>query len=125
MGFQENIIVKALFKKIMHRRDIRLFRNNVGLAFQGEIVSDENRMIVIKNYRRIRFGLIDGSGDYIGWKSVIITQEMVGKKIAQFLSVETKKVKGVRKPNQINWCIVINKNGGIGLFIDDPEVIEL
>jgi hypothetical protein len=49
---------------------MRLWRNNIGLAFyQGKYV---------------QYGLAPGSGDLIGFRSVTITPEMVGQRVAVF-----------------------------------------
>jgi hypothetical protein len=96
------------------------------MAYQGDAeIYEKPRRVIIKKFRRIKFGLLKGSGDYIGWKTVTITPEMVGKKIAQFLSVEVKTDTGVRSHEQINWCENVRKQGGIAVFIDDLENIEI
>ena len=113
---------------------IRLFRNNVGQGFVGKAVEDVPKMpqiivallskfkinfanfVLLINYRRIRFGLIVGSGDLIGYEEVIVTQEMVGKPVAIFLSVETKQEKGTASEEQENWREQVNKAGGIAII---------
>jgi hypothetical protein len=123
---KESPLAKKILLKIGSMPGIRIFRNNVGLAYQGKTEFFENpRRVVIKNFRMIKFGLLVGSGDYIGWKTVTITPDMVGKKIAQFLSVEVKTETGVRSEEQKNWAEIVRFNGGIAVFIDDLENIEI
>lgn len=81
----------------------RLFRFPVGLYYT-------------KNGSRIKIGT-PGISDLIGWRSLKITQEMVGKTIAQFLAVEAKrpggKTKKSRAIDQLNFIVTVNRSGGI------------
>ena len=60
----------------------------------------------------VRFGLAKGSGDLIGIKQIVITQEMVGSTIGQFWSVEVKTKKGKPTQFQLDWQNMVNKLGG-------------
>lgn len=97
-----NIVQISLSKK-----GIRLFRNNVGLLYS-------------KDGTPVRVGLAKGSGDLIGWKPIVVTQDMVGKKIAVFLSVETKSRKGKVQDEQKDWLKIVNESGGIAV-ISSPD----
>jgi len=77
----------------------RLFRNSVGMAWSGtvtenQVIKDRNnqpiQVVEIAFARRVNYGLAVGSSDLIGWKPVVITPDMVGKTIAQFVCVECK-----------------------------------
>jgi hypothetical protein len=81
---------------------VKLFRNNVG-AYKDP------------QGRVIRYGLMTGSADLIGWKTVIVTPDMVGTRIAQFVSVEVKAPKGVVRPEQQVWADNVRKGGGIAV----------
>jgi len=98
-----------------------LFRNNVGLGYQGEIIHRGDWFIQIKNPRRVYYGLHKGSADIIGWESVDITPEMVGKKIAVFLAIEVKSEKGKPTKEQQNFIEQVNKSGGIGIITNNVE----
>lgn len=66
-----------------------------------------------KNLRQIKAGLLaDGASDLIGFKRVIITQEMVGQLIAQFYVREVKTPTGKVSPEQQNFVDFVNENGG-------------
>jgi len=82
------------------RAGARLFRNNVGLfrSWVGD--------------RKVRCGLCPGSADLIGWRSVKITADMVGKTIAQFVSCEVKKPKKNEEKPQENWRATVTIAGG-------------
>lgn len=86
------------------RPGVRLFRNNVGMVIAVDRKGKK---------RKVAYGLCPGSGDLIGWKEIIITPDMVGQKIARFLSVEVKGEKTVIKDNQITWRDVVHRAGGI------------
>jgi hypothetical protein len=111
----------------------RLFRNNVGEAWVGlaQVVERGKRVfleegdIVIRHKSRVVYGLCVGSGDHIGWKTITITPEMVGKKIAQFVSCEEKKKGGHtdkdRLEKQHNWRDAVNAAGGCAFITDNVE----
>ena len=95
------------------------FRNNVGA------LKDERGSL-------LRYGLANDtkalntvlkSADLIGWRSVLITQAMVGHRIAQFASVECKNPKwpGYNPANdheraQQRWIELILAAGGVAAF---------
>lgn len=83
----------------------KLFRNNVGMA----VYKNENG-----DTRTVKYGLCVGSSDTIGWETITITKEMVGKEVAVFLAIETKvKEKDKGKPAQRNFINAVISAGGI------------
>jgi hypothetical protein len=46
----------------------------------------------------VRFGLCKGSSDLIGLRSLEITPELVGLRLAQFVALEVKAAQGVPSP---------------------------
>lgn len=121
----ESKIKADIFKKLGGRPDVRLFRNNVGMAYMGTVSKKSVDCVTIKNYRVVKFGLFKGSGDLIGWKTTTITQDMVGKKIAQFLSVEVKRPHGRRRPDQALWAYIVGDMGGIAIFAESVDSAEI
>lgn len=94
------------------RRDVRLWRNNVGFYKDGD--------------RAIRYGLCTGSADFIGLHTLVISQAMVGKRIAVFLAVETKAPDGVVADHQETWLNEVSDAGAIaGVARDAGEADEL
>lgn len=85
-----------------------LFPNNVGLYFT-------------RAGTPIVCGLLEGSSDGIGYLPVVITPEMVGKKVAIFLGVEVKTGRDKLKPKQILFMDTVNANGGIALCARTEE----
>ena len=108
---EREISAKA-FKYFGGNENMRIFRNNIGVATIGNVLNIDGGMAIIENPRTVRFGLHVGSGDYIGWETVVITPEMVGAKIARFLSIEIKTDSGRLSPEQINWLDNVNGSGG-------------
>lgn len=102
----------------------RLFRNNVGKGWVGKSMHFTQRQtvevypgsVVIHQARPLNAGLCVGSGDYIGFKRVVITPEMVGQTIAQFVSMETK-FSSRPTEEQKNFCEMVKKAGGIAKIV--------
>jgi hypothetical protein len=108
------------------RFERRLFRNNVGAAWAGKWDRQPNGTIIIQHPRRVEFGLATGSGDIIGMRSLEITPEMVGTRVAQFVSIETKTPKGVTTEEQKNWRDMVQFMGGasgIARTIDEAATL--
>jgi ribosomal protein S19 len=125
-AMNEKNLMNKIRLSLRNRFDVTLFRNNVGVAYQGEA---ENtiffpvRKLILTGFRVIKFGLHKGSGDLIGWKEVTITESMVGSKIAQFVSLEIKRPHGRRSDDQIKWADNVNKAGGVAVFADNENEI--
>ena len=81
--------------------DLRLFRNQVGQ------LSDP------RTGRPVQFGLARGSADLIGWRTITITPEMVGQRVAVFTSIEVKTPTGRLTPAQSAWLGTVRGAGGI------------
>lgn len=93
--------------------DARLFRNNVALAWVGERVRHEPDLLVLRNPRPLHAGLCVGSSDLIGWRTVTITPEMVGQRVAVFTAIESKSLRGRAKEEQENFIGAVRRAGGI------------
>jgi hypothetical protein len=93
--------VIADVRKAISQAGAVAFRNNVG-AYKD------------KDGRHIQYGLCKGSSDLIGWRSVEVTQDMVGSRIAVFMAIECKAESGGRvQPEQANFLRVLAEAGGI------------
>lgn len=89
-----------------------IFRNNVAQAWVGKIINQTPTTITLLNPRPLHAGLVKGSSDIIGWKTIEITPDMVGKKVAVFTAVEVKADKGRTSPEQINFIDNLMAAGG-------------
>lgn len=99
------------------RGNVRLFRNNVGVAWQGEWHLLPNGDVLIKRPRRVVYGLMTGSSDLIGWRTIGISEDMVGTTVAQFVAVECKSAKGKTAEEQHNFNRVVRESGGVAGFV--------
>jgi len=96
------------------KHNARLFRNNRGL------------FLTLDGKRKVRAGLdADGASDLVGYKSIIITPEMVGKKIAVIAAVEIKKPGLKPTPKQKNFLRIIKEAGGISGVARCAEDVKL
>lgn len=91
---------------------LTLFRNNVGETWQGNSFRDAGGRIVITSPRRVQYGLCPGSCDRIGYKTITVTPEMVGQKIAIFIGIEIKTGTGQLKDNQRAFIDAVKAAGG-------------
>lgn len=93
----------------------RLFRNNVGEAWAGKSkwIDPLKKILQLINPSRIKYGLTVGSSDLIGWKTVTVTQDMVGTNIAVFWAVEEKTGKDELSEEQANFLNQVVLFGGI------------
>jgi hypothetical protein len=112
----------------------RLFRLNEGRAWLSNlgpkgITRLPDGAVLIRAPRSIALGFADVKGDPVagacdlpGWTTVEITQEMVGRDVAVFTSIECKRSKGGRaSPAQITWRDVVQRAGGIAGIANSPE----
>jgi hypothetical protein len=120
--------IQAEILNKLARGPVRLFRQNVGVAWHGRevIMKPAERMAIILDPRPIHCGLVKGSGDLIGWRSVTITPDMVGKKVAVFSSLEVKGPHGRGTKEQRAWADAVRAGGGRAGFarsVDDARCI--
>ncbi len=80
---------------------LRIFRNQVGSLPDP------------RTGRLVQFGLARGSADLIGWRTIVITPDMVGQRIAVFTSLEIKTPTGRLAPAQRHWLQAVDQAGGI------------
>lgn len=81
-------------------RGSRLWRNNVGA------LKDRTGALV-------RYGLAPGSADLIGYQTITITPDMVGREIAVFCAVEVKSASGRLSAIQSRFLELIRRAGGM------------
>lgn len=96
-----------LLKSVLYqssRDGVVLFRNQVG-------------KYRLEDGRYLSSGLCVGSSDLIGWTSIAITQEMVGKRIAVFTAIECKSEKGRASKEQDNFLKRVSDAGGIARLV--------
>lgn len=107
----ETSILQRIRLALGGKPGVRLFRNQIGVADYGD-------------GHRIPYGLHPGSADLIGWRTVTVTPDMVGQRIAVFLSIEVKSPSGAVKPSQENWCDAVRDAGGLAGVARSVEEAE-
>jgi hypothetical protein len=90
------------------QRGVRLWRNNAGVAHH-------------KDGSRVRYGLCGGSSDLIGFRSVEITPDMVGSRIAQFVALEVKSATGRATREQNIFLAVVRVAGGVAAVVRSED----
>lgn len=93
------------------RGPVRLWRNNT-----GALVDQQGRFV--------RFGLCKGSSDLIGLRSLEITTELVGQRLAQFVALEIKTAQGVLRPEQQAFLRLVQQLGGVAAVCRSVEEAE-
>jgi hypothetical protein len=92
----------------------RMFRNQVGSLPDP------------RTGRLVTFGLARGSADLIGWRTVVVTPEMVGTRLAVFTSIEVKTPTGRIRPEQQAWLGAVHGAGGIaGVARSVPDALAI
>lgn len=106
---------------------VTLFRSNSGKAWLsggGPAVKRPDGAVLVPYGRPVALGLalvngdtVPGLADLTGWTDVVITPDMVGRRVPVFTVVETKASGGGRKrDNQVNFLQQVQKAGGIAGF---------
>jgi hypothetical protein len=93
---------------------LRLFRHN-----QGALRDATGRVV--------RFGLHRGCPDLIGWRSIVITPEHVGRTLALFVGIEVKAPNGRHPvtPEQAQFISAITQAGGLAGVARNPSEARL
>lgn len=102
------------------RGAVRLFRINVGQAWtgrqviqgRGQTVRLERGDVLLRQAHPLRTGVPNGYADLTGWRSVEVTPDMVGRRLAVFAAVEVKAPKGRPTAEQVNFLRVVSEAGG-------------
>ena len=112
----------------------RLFRNNTGTGWTGDAyihrapprnIQIGNGDVLIRRARPLHAGLCVGSPDLVGWQTIIVTPEMVGKRVSVFAGVEAKT--GRLKPTveQQSFLAAVNHAGGVAIIArEDTDAVS-
>lgn len=111
----------------------RLFRLNTGKGWISNLgpkkgvhwLADGSLHILAPRPVALGFGLITGEPvvgacDLPGWTEIVITPDMVGRKVPIFTSIEVKSQDGRQTKEQKNWMKQIHDAGGIAGVARSP-----
>ena len=110
----------------------RLFRMNTGLAWVSSKVQKVTRPgtvsvmpgdIVLRQGRPFKSGTL-GISDETGWLSVVITPEMVGQTIAQYVAIEDKQGSGRLSTEQAAFIDAVIRAGGRAGVARSPDDVR-
>lgn len=120
----ESNLTNEILLKIGSTPGLRVFRNNTGTAWVGKVIKKSKNYITLEDPRPLHAGLCKGSSDYIGWKTIEITPEMVGTKVAVFVGLEFKVGKNTASKDQINFIKQVREAGGFAGIVKKSEDAE-
>ena len=104
MAQHEAELKKIIGRTFGRRPDIFFWPNQTGVARSMD------------GRRVISYGLI-GSGDILGVRQIVITEEMVGQKIGQAFSLELKSKKDTQSKQQKRFQAAFEKRGGLYVIV--------
>jgi hypothetical protein len=98
---KEANLMRRLMLAIGQRATV--WRNNIGTARYPDGAT-------------VRYGVAHpGGSDLIGLRSVTVTPDMVGQRLAQFVAIEVKTPEGRLTPDQERFLAFVRDAGGIAL----------
>ena len=99
---KEHYIQNHIRDVLAYYHDLNIFRANVGKgwAYSPDYIKNPDGSILIPSPNWFSSGLPKGFPDLFGYKVIIITPDMVGKKFAWFLAMEVKSPKGSLRSEQ-------------------------
>jgi hypothetical protein len=105
----------------LSRGNTRIFRQNAGFAWQGQVIEQSAHRLVLAHPRAIKLGCA-GMADLGGITSVIITPEMIGRRVGIDLQLEIKSARGRPTQEQANYISTMQALGaraGIARSVED------
>ena len=108
----EKAIQVEVMKALSEQPGVVIFKNNVGIA-------------EFPDGSRVRYGLHPGSADLIGWRTVLVTPDMVGERLAVFLAVECKRPGTKPTKEQDNFLASVRHAGGEARVARDVADVAL
>lgn len=130
MATDEQNIMRRIMLAVGAFKNVRIFRNNTGTGWVGERVAQYKEKgeayLVLKNPRPLKTGLCLGSSDLIGFVTVTISPEMIGRKVAIFTALEVKTKTGRATTEQRDFISMVQAFGGLaGIPRNEQDAIGL
>lgn len=106
-----------------------MFRNAVGYGIATNpraIHRLDNGKFLVDRGTPLRFGLLPGSSDMIGYKPTIITPDMLGQTVAIFQGIEVKTEHDRLSEEQRKWNRALIRDGAIAeVWHYNGRIIEI
>ena len=111
MGVQPETVLQNRIRLAVSSQcgDVTMFRNHTGALRDP------------RTGQMVRFGLAPGSPDLVGWKSVVVTEEMVGQRLAIFCGLEVKIPSGRVREDQVKFLDRLRSAGGVAAVVRSEE----
>lgn len=109
------------------RGDCRLFRQNAGFAWQGQVIEQTAHRLVLANPRPLRMG-VPGMSDLGGWVTVDTEAALYCgiARLANYVAIECKSARGRLTPEQANFIELVRRSGGragVARSVEDAGII--
>lgn len=129
MGKLERAVKPEVMVAVSKIPGVRVFNCPTGQGWVGKVMSRIEGFVTLKYPTKVVFGLTVGGSDIIGWSSVVIPPAWVGRRVAVFTALETKRADGgTISPDQTNFLARVSEAGGIACVprsaMDAVQVIE-
>lgn len=113
MGVQQETVLQNKIRLAVSSQcdGVTMFRNHTGALRDP------------RTGQMVRFGLAPGSPDLVGWKSVVVTEEMVGQRLAVFCGIEVKIPGGRVREDQVNFLDRLGEAGGVAAVVRSEEEV--
>jgi hypothetical protein len=126
MTAREHQTEQTIMRNIMlacARGACRLFRINSGMAWAGKVIGRSRTTITLENPRPFH-GAPNGWPDLCGWRTVEITPDMVGTRIAVLVMLEVKTASGRVLTHQQQFIDVARQAGAISAIVRDIDAAQ-
>jgi len=112
----------------------RLFRNNTALGWAGRATQYYKQQtvkvgpgdVLVRSAHPLKAGLCVGSSDLIGWTTIVISEDMVGRPVAVFTAIEGKTGRLQATEEQVKFIQAVNMAGGYaGVARSSGDAVEI
>jgi len=122
MGQKENNLKNEVERDLTS--DQRLWRANAGIGWAGKVIDAKNGILKLARFCKLEL-FPAGTPDMIGFDSIIITPEMVGRRVAVFVGSELKaNIQDKLKKDQVNFKNLLVKMGAVHRLHRPDGVVE-
>lgn len=123
---RESAIGKRIMVLLSQKYGVCIFSNPVGTGWVGRFVRRMGEITFLEAARRIKYGLHEGMPDKIGWRSIKITPEMVGRRVAVLVAIEVKQPGNYASPIQKQILKRLQDDGALsGIARSEQDAVAI